>query len=203
MSGKMKVLAWPATLEPGNFSWPTTGETAASNCISPSMASSGAAALAFSAGVAHLVHSPRPCRSPWWSSSGRQPWGRCRRSWRSWRHSSGRSPTSCVLVGLSMLMAQSPMASTLVARRSLSRTQNEAGGDDLVAGLGLDQLQGGTDGVGGGVGGAAQQGSRPRPSSPAWCRSSCPSSGRRGTSSAVILPLRSSTIFSTMASMPA
>lgn len=32
----------PATLEPGNFSWPTTGETAASNCISPSMASSGA-----------------------------------------------------------------------------------------------------------------------------------------------------------------
>ena len=36
--------------------------------------------------------------------------------------------------------------------------QNEAGGDDLVAGLGLHQLQGGADGVGGGVGGAAQQG---------------------------------------------
>ena len=36
--------------------------------------------------------------------------------------------------------------------------QNKAGGDDLVARLGLDQLQGGADGVGGGVGGAAQQG---------------------------------------------
>ena len=48
ISGKMKVLAWPATAEPGNFCWPTTGETAASNCISPSMASSGAAALALS-----------------------------------------------------------------------------------------------------------------------------------------------------------
>ena len=27
---------------PGNFSWPTVGLTAASNCISPSMANSGA-----------------------------------------------------------------------------------------------------------------------------------------------------------------
>ena len=36
--------------------------------------------------------------------------------------------------------------------------QDKAGGDDLVARLGLDQLQGGADGVGGGVGGAAQQG---------------------------------------------
>ena len=35
--------------------------------------------------------------------------------------------------------------------------QNEAGGDDLAAGLGLDNLQGGTDSVGGGIGGAAQQ----------------------------------------------
>ena len=35
--------------------------------------------------------------------------------------------------------------------------QNEAGGHDLVAGLGLDDLQGGTDRVGGGIGGAAQQ----------------------------------------------
>ena len=34
---------------------------------------------------------------------------------------------------------------------------NEAGGDDFILGLGLDELQGGADGVGGGVGGAAQQ----------------------------------------------
>ena len=34
---------------------------------------------------------------------------------------------------------------------------NEAGGHDLAARLGLDDLQGGTDGVGGGVGSAAQQ----------------------------------------------
>ena len=36
--------------------------------------------------------------------------------------------------------------------------QDEAGADVLVAGLGLDQLEGGAHGVGGGVGGAAQQG---------------------------------------------
>ena len=36
--------------------------------------------------------------------------------------------------------------------------QNEAGGDEGGAGLGLDELQSGTHGVGGGVGGAAQQG---------------------------------------------
>ncbi|MPM83264.1 hypothetical protein SDC9_130327 [bioreactor metagenome] len=35
--------------------------------------------------------------------------------------------------------------------------QNEAGGHDLAARLGFDDLQRGTDGVGGGVGGAAQQ----------------------------------------------
>ena len=35
--------------------------------------------------------------------------------------------------------------------------QNEAGGDDLAAGLGLDQLQSGTDGISSGVGGTAQQ----------------------------------------------
>ena len=34
---------------------------------------------------------------------------------------------------------------------------DEAGGNQVGAGLGLHQLQGGTDGIGGGVGGAAQQ----------------------------------------------
>ena len=40
----------------------------------------------------------------------------------------------------------------------LAPHQNEAGGDQVSALLGLHQLQSGTDGVGGGVGGAAQQG---------------------------------------------
>ena len=45
----------------------------------------------------------------------------------------------------------------LAAAGGVGAHQDHAGGDDLVAGLGLHQLQGGTDGVGGGVGGAAQQ----------------------------------------------
>ena len=36
--------------------------------------------------------------------------------------------------------------------------EDEAGGDEVCAFLGLDELQGGTHGVGGGVGGAAEQG---------------------------------------------
>ena len=45
----------------------------------------------------------------------------------------------------------------LVLADAVGADQNEAGGDDLAAGLGLDDLQSGTDRVGGGVGGAAQQ----------------------------------------------
>lgn len=51
-----KGIGVAATLEPGNFCCPTTGDTAASNCISPSMASSGAAALALSQAFFTLVH---------------------------------------------------------------------------------------------------------------------------------------------------
>ena len=51
--------------------------------------------------------------------------------------------------------------------------QDKGGGDQMGALLGLDELQRGTDGVGGGVGRAASSASA-LPSSPAWCRSSCP-----------------------------
>ena len=46
----------------------------------------------------------------------------------------------------------------IVVAGSGGTDQDEAGGDDLVTRLGLDQLEGGTDGIGGGVGRAAQQG---------------------------------------------
>ena len=41
MSGNTNVLACPATLLSGHFVLATVGETAASNCNSPSIASSG------------------------------------------------------------------------------------------------------------------------------------------------------------------
>ena len=50
-----------------------------------------------------------------------------------------------------------PHSQDLVLADAIGADQNEAGGHDLVAGLGLDDLQGGTDRVGGGIGGAAQQ----------------------------------------------
>ena len=48
MDGKMKVLAWPATGEPLHLVAATTGDTAASNCSSPSIASSGFISFAYS-----------------------------------------------------------------------------------------------------------------------------------------------------------
>ena len=42
----MKVLAWPATALPLHLVLATSGETAASNCSSPSMARSGASSWA-------------------------------------------------------------------------------------------------------------------------------------------------------------
>ena len=61
-----------------------------------------------------------------------------------------------VLVGLDVDGAVAHSQHVVVAGGGRTN-QDEAGGDDLVAGLGLDQLQSGTDGVGGGVGSAAQQ----------------------------------------------
>ena len=51
-----------------------------------------------------------------------------------------------------MLMAQSPMIYFSSLPSGRSRTSRKQGGHALAAGLGLHQLEGGTDGVGGGVG---------------------------------------------------
>ena len=48
ISGKIKVLAWPATSEPGAFSLPTVGDTAASNWNSPSTGKSRFSAFSLS-----------------------------------------------------------------------------------------------------------------------------------------------------------
>ena len=61
-----------------------------------------------------------------------------------------------VLVGLDVDGAVSHSQDLVLAGGGRT-DHNEAGGHDLVAGLGLDELQGGTDRVGGGIGGAAQQ----------------------------------------------
>ena len=57
----MRTLAWPATVEPGDLSWPTFSTRAASACSSPSTFSSGASSLTRAVALATLsTMSPLP-----------------------------------------------------------------------------------------------------------------------------------------------
>ena len=64
ISGNINVFAWPATSDSGHFVRATLGETAASNCISPSIGRSGYFFLAFNAALRILSTvspEPEPC----------------------------------------------------------------------------------------------------------------------------------------------